>query len=246
MNSKKVILITGATRGIGNAILHRLAEPDNIIYGLFAHNSIIAEKVGNRFRNCGCNVEMLQCDVTDRLIVKTIINKIVEKWGKIDVLINNAGITRDNVIINMSEDEWDSVINTNFIGTFNCITETIPHMVERKQGNIVNIVSVSGVRGREAQSNYGTSKGAIIGLTKLLSRMYGEQGIRINCVAPGMVNTEMIGHVPQDKLDNFLRCTALKRLGEPEEIAEVVRFLSMDESSYLDNNVILVDGSFMR
>lgn len=246
MENKKVILITGATRGIGNAILHKFANHDYEIYGLYANNYAKAKEIEEIYQKQGCHVEMLQCDVTDKNSVKDIITKIVGAFKKIDILINNAGITRDNVIINMPVNDWEAVIDTNFVGTFNCITEVLPYMLKIGYGNIVNLVSVSGVRGREAQCNYGASKGAIIGLTKLLSRKYGGHGIRINCVAPGMINTEMISHVPKDKIDNFLNYTALKRLGEASEIADIVSFLANEASGYLSNNVILVDGGFIR
>jgi len=246
MKNKKVILITGTTRGIGKAILQKLTNHNSDIYGFYAHNSAKAEDIERLYLQQGYNVKLFQCDVTDKNSVKEIIKNIVEVAGKIDVLINNAGITKDNVVINMLEGEWEDVINTNFVGTFNCTNEVLPYMLKQGNGIIVNLVSVSGVRGREAQSNYGTSKGAIIGLTKLFSRMYSQRGIRINCVAPGMINTEMIGHVPKDKLDNFLNFTAIKRLGESNEIADVVSFLAGENSSYMTNNVILVDGGFIR
>lgn len=246
MANKKVILITGATRGIGKAILHRFANHDYKIHGVYANNSAKADEIKEIYKKQGYYVEMHQCDVTNKDSVKRLITEIISMSGKIDILINNAGITKDNVIINMPLNDWDMVLDTNFVGTFNCITEILPYMLKIGGGKIVNLVSVSGVRGREAQCNYGTSKGAIIGLTRLLSRKYGEYGIHINCIAPGMINTEMISNVPKVKIDNFLNYTALKRLGEASEIADVVNFLASEDSGYLTNNVILVDGGFIR
>jgi 3-oxoacyl-[acyl-carrier protein] reductase len=187
-----------------------------------------------------------QGSITDRDFVRQMMEQVAADYGRIDVLINNAGIVSDNFTSQMSLAEWDRVFRTNFEGTYICCQEAIPYMERQGGGKIVNVISVTGVLGREAQTNYGASKGSIIGLTRMLARRYASQGIYVNAIAPGMIQTEMIGHVPQDKLNNFLAHTDLKRLGSAREIADSVLFLSGEMSDYIAGSVLKVDGGFMR
>lgn len=242
----KVAIITGATRGIGKAILYRLAEEGATVIGVYNSSVQAASMIQNDLIEKGYSAILHQGSVTDKEFVTKLADTTISTYGKLDILVNNAGITRDNIIFNMPEKDWNNVFETNFRGTFLCTMAVLPHMEKREYGSIVNVASVTGVLGREAQSNYGASKGAMMGLTRLLSRQYSTKGIQLNCVAPGMIETEMIGDVPEEKLANFLRFTNMKRLGKVDEIANTVLFLASDLSSYFTDTVLKVDGGFMR
>ncbi|EEM86327.1 3-oxoacyl-ACP reductase FabG [Bacillus albus] len=242
----KVAIITGATRGIGREILYRLAEEGAKVIGLYANNDTEAKKIQNDFIKRGLSVDFYKGSVVERSYINFVFNEVKEKYGKIDILINNAGITRDNFITQMNEEDWKKVIETNFLGTYTCCTEVIPYMLAQKYGKVINMVSVTGVVGREAQVNYGTSKGAMIGLTRLLSRRYAQEGIYFNTIAPGLIQTEMIDTVPEHKIDNFLQYTNLKRVGTTKEVANAAVYLSSELSDYVSDVVLKVDGGFCR
>ncbi|AVB08630.1 3-oxoacyl-ACP reductase FabG [Bacillus velezensis] len=242
----KVAIITGATRGIGKEILYRLAEEGAKVIGLYANNDTEAQKIKKDFAERGFSVDFYKGSVVERPEINFVFNDINEKYGNIDILINNAGITRDNFITQMTEEDWEKVIETNFLGTYICCTEVIPYMQAQKYGKVINMVSVTGVIGREAQVNYGTSKGAMIGLTRLLSRRYAQEGIYFNAIAPGLIKTEMIDSVPENKVENFLRYTNLKRVGTTKEVANAAVYLASDLSDYVSDVVLKVDGGFCR
>ncbi|NBD25162.1 SDR family oxidoreductase [Paenibacillus sp. T1] len=242
----RVAIVTGATRGIGRAVWERFAEAGATVIGLYAKSGDIAEQLQAEMASRSIPGGFYQGSVDDPAFVNDVMRQVKRKFGRIDMLVNNAGITRDNLAMRMTVEEWDAVLHTNYLGTLLCTAEAIPYMSEQGGGSVVNVVSVSGMHGREAQSNYGTAKGAIIGLTKLLARRYAQDGIRINAVAPGMIATEMTEPVPAGKMANFLRHTNLKRLGTAGEVASVVLPLATGEMGYLSGQVLKVDGGFLR
>lgn len=242
----KVAIVTGATRGIGKSIFYRLAQEGAIVVGVYANSDQSAREIEQDIRRNGGEASFYKGSVTDRSFVAEMFRELWEQHGSIDVLVNNAGIVRDTLIFQMTDEDWEAVYRTNYLGTYVCSTEVIPYMESQQAGKVVNVVSVTGVIGREAQTNYGASKGSIMGLTRLMARKYAKQGISFNAVAPGMINTEMIGHVPKDKLDNFLRYTNVNRLGEPEEVAQAVLYLASDLSGYVTDTVLRLDGGFLR
>jgi len=242
----KIAIVTGVTRGIGKTIFYRLAEEDACVIGIYASNDQAAHSIENDFKEKGYKGMLFKGSITDRKFISNIMKNVSERYSKIDILVNNAGVTGDQFIAQMTHEQWNHVYSTNFLGAYICSTEVLPYMEKQHYGNIVNVVSTTGVLGREAQSNYGASKGSIMGMARLLARRYAQKGLKINSVAPGMINTTMIDHVPKNKLENFLRFTSEKRLGEPEEAADAVLFLSSDLCGYFSNTVLKVDGGFLR
>ncbi|BAB05561.1 3-oxoacyl-ACP reductase FabG [Halalkalibacterium halodurans] len=242
----KVAIVTGATRGIGKEIVKTFVEQGAFVYGIYASNHEAAreiEKTLNQGEKC---VSYVSGSVDDQLFIHSLFKSVVDKHNRLDILVNNAGITRDQFLFQMDDQSWQQVLQVNFGGTYTCCHAALPYMERKKQGKIVNVVSVTGVVGREAQTNYGASKGAIIGLTRLLARKYSEKGISINAIAPGMIETEMIKQVPEEKLKNFLRFTNAKKLGSTKEVARNVLYLSSDLSDYVTDTVLKVDGGFLR
>ncbi|MFC0562523.1 3-oxoacyl-ACP reductase family protein [Halalkalibacter alkalisediminis] len=243
---EKVAIVTGATRGIGKEIVETFVAQGAFVYGIYASNDEAARLIEEELNREHLCVAYVKGSVEDQAFIHTLFKEIVKKHGRIDVLINNAGVTRDQFLFQMDEQDWQDVLQINFGGTYTCCLAALPYMEAQQTGKIVNIVSVTGVAGREAQTNYGTSKGAIIGLTRLLARKYHEKGICINSIAPGMIQTEMIDQVPKAKLDNFLRFTNAKKLGSTKEVAQSVLFLSCELSDYVTDTVLKVDGGFLR
>lgn len=242
----KVAVVTGATRGIGKAILYRFAEEGTRLIGLYQNSVQAANEIQEDFNKQGLYIEFFKGSVMDQEFISRVFMQVRNTHGKIDILINNAGVVRDNFLFQMPIEDWDLVYRTNFLGSYICSTAVLPYMEEQGGGKIINIVSLTGVFGREAQINYGTSKGSVIGLTRLLSRDYAKKGININAIAPGMIETEMIHHVPQEKVDHLLHYTHLERLGKPKEVAETALFLSSHLSDYISGIVLDVDGGFIR
>ncbi|MCT1513183.1 MULTISPECIES: SDR family NAD(P)-dependent oxidoreductase [Staphylococcus] len=242
----KVAIVTGASRGIGKAITTQLSQQGVTVIGVYNKSIQAANELENTLNKKEKLVTLVQGEVSDRNFVQQLVKNTIQEYGAIDFLINNAGINRDSISFKMSEKDWNDVIETNFIGTYNFCSETIPYMVNEKKGHVVNMSSVTGVVGREAQTNYAASKGAIIGLTKLFSRMYASYGININTIAPGMIKTEMLSSIPEQKLENFERYTSTKCLGTVEQVARAVILLISDENSYFNNTVFKLDGGFLR
>ncbi|RUM42677.1 MAG: 3-oxoacyl-[acyl-carrier-protein] reductase [Desulfurobacterium sp.] len=232
----KVVLVTGGTRGIGRAIAERFKSLGSIVYITGTNEErtkTVAEEMG---------VNGVKMDVTDREEVKRVVSEIIEKEERIDVLINNAGITRDTLFLRMKEEDWDAVIDTNLNGVYNVTRAVVPYMVKRRSGNIINISSVIGFTGNVGQVNYASTKSALVGFTKSLAKELGGRGIRVNCIAPGYITTDMTEKIPEKIKQEILKSIPLKREGKPEEVADVCIFLASDMASYITGTVIHVNG----
>lgn len=238
----KVALVTGGGRGIGRQIALTLAGYGATVIVNYNGSREKAEEAAAMIREQGGQAEAALCNVSDYDASKEMIEDIVKRYGRLDILVNNAGITRDNLIMKMSEEEFDAVIDTNLKGSFLCAKHVSRQMLKQKSGRIINISSVSGVMGNAGQANYCASKAGVIGLTKSLARELGSRGITVNAVAPGFIETEMTEHLPEDIRKTMAGQIPLKRFGRTEDIAETVAFLSSDPAGYITGQVIQVDG----
>ena len=232
----KVVLVTGGTRGIGRAIAERFKSLRSVVY----ITGTSEERTKSVAKEIGVNG--VKMDVTDREEVKRVVSEILEKEGGIDVLINNAGITRDSLFLRMKDEDWDAVIDTNLNGVYNVTRAVVPSMVKKRSGNIINISSVVGFTGNVGQVNYSSTKSALIGFTKSLAKELGGRGIRVNCIAPGYITTDMTKKIPEKIKQEILKTIPLKREGEPREVADVCVFLASDMASYITGTVIHVNG----
>jgi 3-oxoacyl-[acyl-carrier protein] reductase len=242
MLTGKVALVTGASRGIGRAIALHLAEAGADVAVNYAGNGQAAEEVVRQIEALGRKAFKFQADVGIAEQAEELVNQVVETFGKIDILVNNAGITRDNLLMRMKEDEFDQVIRTNLKGVFNCIKAATRPMMKQRSGRIINISSVVGTIGNVGQANYVAAKAGVIGLTKAAARELASRGITVNCVAPGFIETDMTGVLPEDLRKQLLAQIPLSRFGQPEEIAKAVRFLASDDASYMTGQTIHIDG----
>lgn len=242
---KKTALITGGGKGIGKYITIKLAEDGYNVVINYSKSSNDAFEVAKIASSYGVDAYTLKCDISDFNQTESMINKIIEIYGQIDVVVNNAGITKDNLLLKMSEEDWDKVINTNLKGTFNVIKFASKYMIKRRKGKIINISSVVGIVGNAGQSNYAASKAGIIGLTKSCAKELASRGITVNAIAPGFIETEMT-NVLNDKIKSeMLNSIPLKRVGKPQDIANVVSFLASYASNYITGQVINVDGGMV-
>ena len=238
----KVALVTGGSRGIGRAICLELARRGANVVFSYAGNTAAAEATRKELEALGVQTRAVQGSVADPAAVKTLIDTAVKELGSLDILVNNAGITRDNLLMKMSEEEFDAVIDTNLKGAFNCIKHVSRQMLKQKSGRIINISSVSGVMGNAGQANYCASKAGVIGLTKSVAREIGSRGITVNAIAPGFIDTEMTAVLPDDVKKAMGEQIPLKHFGETKDIAEAVAFLASDEAAYITGQVLHVDG----
>ncbi len=239
----KVIIITGGAGGIGKETAKLLAKEGAKVV-IFDINEERLTEAKKEIEKYGI-VEAIKADVTNFKSVSDAVNKVYEKFGKIDVLINNAGITRDGFLSKMDLEDWNKVIAVNLTGVFNTTKAVVPYMLERGEGNIISISSVVGVYGNIGQTNYAASKAGIIGMTKTWAKELGRKGIRANAVAPGFIKTEMTAKVPEKVINIMIEKTPLGRMGEPEDVANLLLFLSSDESSFINGQVIGVDGGLI-
>ena len=242
MLKDKIAVVTGASRGIGRATARKLAGQGAFVVLNYQGSKEKAEEVRKEIEAAGGKAAVYQCDVSDFSSCETFLGDIVREYGRIDILVNNAGITRDGLLMKMSEEEYDAVLDTNLKGTFNCIRFAARHMLKQRSGRIINMASVSGILGNAGQANYAASKAGVIGLTKAAARELASRGITVNAVAPGFICTEMT-EVLSDKVKEAA-CTQipLGKFGEPEDVAQAVAFLASDEARYITGQVLHVDG----
>lgn len=239
----KVAIITGAARGIGRetALLFAAEGAKVVICDLLDEGEEVAEEIRSR----GGEAIFYKLDVTDRDAVKRMVDAVVERYGRIDILINNAGITRDAQFLKMTEEDWDKVIAVNLKGVFNVTQAVAPVMVAQGKGKIVNAASVVALYGNFGQTNYVASKAGVIGMTKVWARELGRKGINVNAVAPGFIQTEMTAKVPEKILQMMRERTPLGRLGAPRDVAYAYLFLASEESDYVNGAVLSVDGGLV-
>ena len=244
MEENKVALITGGTRGIGKAIAKKFAENGyNLVINYVSENTDL-EKLKNDI-NSENEILFVRANVGDFVSCEELVKQAIDKFGKIDVLINNAGITRDNLIMRMKEEDFDNVINTNLKGTFNVTKNVVPYMMKKRSGKIVNISSVVGVSGNAGQCNYAASKAGIIGFTKSIAKELASRNILANCVAPGFIDTDMTEVLSDSVKENINNQIPLKRMGTAEEIAKVVYFLAGEDNTYITGQVLNIDGGML-
>ncbi|MEW6419140.1 MAG: 3-oxoacyl-[acyl-carrier-protein] reductase [Nitrospirota bacterium] len=239
---QRVVLVTGGSRGIGKAICRAFAGENDILIMNYTRSKNEAEALQKELLLENNAVDIEQADVSDYAQVKQMVDCIIKRYDRIDVLVNNAGITRDCYLMIMSDKDWNDVINVNLTGVFHCSKAVSEHMVGQRSGTIINISSLSGITGLPGQTNYSASKGGVIAFTKALAKELGRYGIRVNAIAPGVIETDIIDSLPEDVKNNFLTNIPLKRYGRPEEVASVVKFLASDEASYITGEVICVTG----
>ena len=241
----KVALITGATRGIGKAIAIRLANAGFDIALNYRKENDDLTNTKSEIEKAGVDCLPVQGDISSFEDCERIAKEIFDKFGKIDVLVNNAGITKDMLLMRMKPEDFSSVVDVNLIGTFNMTRNVVPYMVKARSGKIVNISSVVGIEGNAGQANYAASKAGIIGFTKSLAREFGSRNILVNAVAPGFIETDMTAVLSDSVRDDIAKKISLRRMGSAEDVAGVVEFLCSDASSYVTGTVIPVTGGLI-
>ena len=242
MLTGKNALVTGASRGIGRQLAKTLAAKGAIVIVNYNGSAAKAEEVVKEIQAAGGNGQAVQCNVSDFGSCKEMLDAVVKEHGRLDILVNNAGITRDNLLMKMSEEDFDAVIQTNLKGVFNCTRHIARQMLKQKSGRIINISSVSGVLGNAGQANYCAAKAGVIGLTKSAAKELASRGITVNAVAPGFIKTEMTDVLKDDIKKAIMENIPMKAFGETEDIANAVAFLASEEARYITGQVISVDG----
>ncbi len=238
----KIALVTGASRGIGSAIAQKLAAAGATVIVNYSGSEAKAQEVVEKIKAAGGNAVAMKCDVSDFGACKELADAILKEFGRLDVLVNNAGITKDGLIMKMTESDFDQVIAINLKGTFNMIQNFSRTFLKQRSGKIINISSVSGVMGNAGQANYSASKAGIIGLTKSVARELASRHVCVNAIAPGFVETDMTDNMPQAAKDGMTQMIPMGRLGAPEDIANAALFLASDAADYITGQVLCVDG----
>lgn len=242
MLTDKIALVTGASRGIGRAVAKILADQGAYVYVNYHGSKEAAEETVAQIQQNGGQAEAIQCNVADFQACGDMITAIIKKSGRLDILVNNAGITKDGLLMKMSEEDYDQVMDINLKGTFHTIRHASRYLLKQRSGKIINITSVSGILGNAGQANYSASKAGVIGLTKSVARELASRGICVNAIAPGYVMTDMTNALSESVKAQMLAQIPLGRAASPEDIANVVLFLASEQSAYMTGQVLSVDG----
>lgn len=238
---RKVILVTGASRGIGNNIAKNLAK-ENIVIANYNKSEIEAKKLKKDLEEKNINIDIIKADVCNRKQVQEMIKQILDNYGHIDVLINNAGISQYKLFTDITDNDWEEIMNTNLNANFIVTQEVVKNMIQNKEGLIVNISSIWGITGAAMEVAYSTSKAGIIGLTKSLAKELGPSNIRVNAIAPGIINTEMNSKFSKEEINNIKEEIPLEKIGEPEEITKCIEWLIKD--NYTTGQIISINGGW--
>lgn len=238
----KIVIVTGGTRGIGRAIVETFAQEGAHVLYTYLNNDVLANEIESNLKKANSKAQGFKIDVKDYSQVDQWKENILDEYGKVDILINNAGIIKDKALAMMSKDEWDEVIETNLNGLFHVTKSFIVTFLKQRQGNIINISSLSGIIGIPSQTNYSASKGAMISFSKSLAKEVAPYNVRVNVVAPSFIHTDMTKNLKEEYIEQILPQIPLKRFGAVDEVAKVALFLATEQSSYITGQIIQVDG----
>lgn len=238
----KTAVVTGGSRGIGKAIALKLAQEGADVAIVYAGNEAAANETREALESYGVKAKAYRCDVSDDAQTKALVDAVLADFGGIDILVNNAGIVRDGLLLSMKEEDFDAVLDTNLKGAFHMIKHTYRNFMKKRGGRIINIASVSGIIGNPGQANYSAAKAGLIGLTKATAKELAGRNVTCNAIAPGFIETDMTAGLPEKAKEAAVGAIPLKRMGKPEDIAELAAFLAGDGAGYLTGEVIKIDG----
>jgi 3-oxoacyl-[acyl-carrier protein] reductase len=241
----QVAIVTGGTKGIGKAICLLFAEEGAEVIANYSKDVDAAEGLMKESKSKGLKISLFKADVTQFDQVKEMVEETFAQYGRIDILVNNVGLVRDNFLMLMSDDDWNSLLNANLTSLFNCCKTVIRKMIPQRTGKIINISSISGILGTSGQTNYAATKGGMISFTKALARELGPFNIHVNAVAPGLIESDVISKMSKEKVEAITKSSSLGRIGKPEEVAQVVLFLASEHSNYITGQTIIVDGGII-
>lgn len=241
----QVAVVTGGTKGIGKAISLLFAEEGAKVIANFSKDTEAAEHLKQEAKSKGLSLGVFNADVAQLDQAKEMIEKVFAQYGKIDILVNNVGLIRDNFLMLMSDEDWDSLLRANLSSLFYCCRVVVRKMIPQRKGKIINISSISGIMGTPGQANYAATKGGMISFTKSLARELGSFNIHVNAVAPGLIESEFVSRMPKEKVGAIIKSSSLGRIGKPEEVAWAVLFLASERSDYITGQTIVVDGGIV-